>query len=79
MKAFSGVFAKEVIRRHLHKLVQVPVKVSTFRSSLSPSFSFFFLVKNIYIDIYGRVYVVPYDDLGGRKFETEEEADICHE
>ena len=49
MKAFLGVFANEVIRRHLHKLVQVPVQVSTFRSSLSLSFSFFFLVKNIYI------------------------------
>ena len=100
MKAFSGVFANEVIGRHLHKLVQVPVQVSTFRSSLSPFFSFFFLVKKKYIYIYiylgvrrgspsyfgvpssggqGRVCVVPYDDLGGRKLKTEEGADIYHE
>ena len=51
MKAFSGVFANEVIGHHLHKLVQVPVQVSTFRSSLSPFFSFF-LKKKIYIYIY---------------------------
>ena len=44
MKVFLGVSANEVVMRHLHKLVQVPVQVYIFRSSLSFFFFFFFFL-----------------------------------
>ena len=56
MKVFLGVSANEVVMRHLHKLVQVPVQVYIFRSSLSFFFFFFFFCK-IYIYIYIYIYL----------------------
>ena len=42
LKVFSGVSANEVVGRHLHKLVQVPVQIYILHSSLLLSFFFFF-------------------------------------
>ena len=94
-KVFSKVSANEVMGHHLHKLVEVPVQVYIFCSSFLFLFSFFVKYICIFFSgvrresLYyfrvpssrgqGRVCVDPCENLGGKKFEIEERADIYPE
>ena len=54
MKAFSRVSTNEVVGRHLHKLVQVPMQIYIFRTSLSSFlFFFFFFFVNFFFQVLG--------------------------